>query len=129
MGHRYRRSFSIFLFVSMIVASTLASAAGSIKKGAAIYKRECAECHTMKDGTNKKGPSIFRLIGRKAGTIANYDYSSAIKDSGIVWSTEKLDLYIKNPNKVVPGGKMKYEGLSSAKSREDLIAYLLFFSE
>ncbi len=129
MGYWYRRSFSIFFFLAVTLASTLSSAAGSIKNGSAVYKRECAECHTMKDGTNKKGPSIFRLIGRKAGTIANYDYSDAIKGSGIIWSTEKLDQYIKNPNKLVPGGKMKYEGLSSAKSREDLIAYLLFFSE
>lgn len=104
-------------------------AAGDVKLGSKVFTAECAECHTMKEGKNKKGPSIYGLVGRKAATMSDYDYSGAIKSSGIVWTEEKLDAYITAPSKVVPGGKMKYEGLSNAKARQDLLAYLTFFSQ
>ena len=83
----------------------------------------------MKEGKNKKGPSIYAVLGRKAATISDYEYSSAMKSSNIVWTEEKLNEYITTPGKVVPGGKMKYEGLPDAGKREDLIKYLKFFSE
>ena len=104
-------------------------AAGDVKLGSKVFSAECSECHTMKEGKNKKGPSIYGLVGRKAATMSDYDYSGAIKSSGIVWTEEKLDAYITAPAKVVPGGKMKYEGLSNAKARQDLLAYLIFFSQ
>ena len=104
-------------------------AAGDVKLGSKVFSAECSECHTMKEGKNKKGPSIYGLVGRKAATLSDYDYSGAIKSSGIVWTEEKLDAYITAPAKVVPGGKMKYEGLSNPKARQDLLAYLIFFSQ
>jgi cytochrome c len=106
-----------------------ASPAADLKIGAKIFNSECSECHTMKEGKNKKGPSIYGVLRRKAATISDFDYSNAIKSSNIYWSEDKLDEYIANPAKVVPGGKMKYEGLRDAAKRDDLIKYLKFFSE
>lgn len=105
------------------------SAAGDLKAGAKIFEDVCSECHTMKLGKNKKGPSIYGLIGRKAATIGDYDYSEAIRKSNIAWSEEALDKYIENPAKIIPGGKMKYEGMKDADSRKNIIKYLKFFSE
>jgi cytochrome c len=117
-------TFSLLLSISLS-----AQGAGDIKAGAKIFSDECSECHSMKEGKNKKGPSIFGLVGRKAGTLSDYDYSDAIKSSGIVWNSEKLNAYITSPQKMLPAGKMKYDGLSNEKSRQDLITYLNFFSE
>ncbi len=103
----------------------LAWAQGSAKKGADTFAEECGDCHSAQ-GKNKKGPSLIGVLGRKAGTVADYAaYSDAMKDSGIVWSSEKLDAYITQPKKLVSGGKMKYDGLPEAKARADVIAFVL----
>ena len=65
-----------------------------------------------------------RIVGRKAGTVADFNYSDGLKASGITWTPDKVDAYVTAPKKVVPGGRMKYEGLEDAKARADLIAYL-----
>lgn len=101
-----------------------AHAAGDAAKGADVFAEECAECHSPKEGKNKKGPSAFDVVGRKAGTVADFNYSDGLKASGITWSPDKIDAYVTAPKKVVPGGRMKYEGLEDAKARADLIAYL-----
>jgi cytochrome c len=121
-------SESIALLV-LTLATTSLSHAADLKAGVKIFNSECSECHTMKEGKNKKGPSIYGVLGRKAATISDYDYSNAIRASNIFWTEDKLDEYVANPAKVVPGGKMKYEGLRDASKREDLIKYLKFFSE
>lgn len=101
-----------------------ARAAGDATHGADVFAQECAECHSPKEGKNKKGPSLFGVVGRKAGTVADFVYSDAMLQSGITWTPDKIDPYITNPKKAVPGGKMKYDGLDSAKDRADVIAYL-----
>ena len=99
-------------------------AAGDATHGADVFAQECAECHSPKEGKNKKGPSLFGVVGRKAGTVADFVYSDAMLRSGITGAPEQSDAYLANPKKTVPGGKMKYDGLDSAKDRADLNAYL-----
>ena len=72
------------------------------------------------------GPTLTGVNGRKAGTVASFaGYSDAMKASGITWTPEKIDAYITAPKKVVPGGKMKYDGLGDAQGRADVIAFVL----
>lgn len=100
-------------------------AAGDAKKGADVFAEECGDCHSTVAGKNKKGPSLNGVLGRKAASIADFSgYSDAMKQSGIVWTPEKIDAYIAQPRKVVAGGKMKYDGLADAAARADVIAYL-----
>ncbi len=99
-----------------------AHAAGNA--GADVFATECAECHSLKQGKNKKGPSLFAVAGRKAGSIEDFKYSSAMTSSGIVWTADQIDSYVTQPKKAVPGGIMKYDGLPDAKARADLIEYL-----
>jgi len=101
-------------------------AGGDAKKGADVFAEECGDCHSTVAGKNKKGPTLNGIFGRKAGSVADFSgYSEAMKQSGITWAADKVDAYIAQPRKVVPGGKMKYDGLGDAASRADVIAYLM----
>ena len=101
-----------------------ARAGGDVEKGKDVFASECAECHSVREGKNKKGPSLFAVVGRKAATVVDASYSDAMKASGILWTPDRIDAYITAPKKVVPGGKMKYDGLASATERADLLGYL-----
>lgn len=98
--------------------------AADVRHGQDVFAQECAECHSPREGKNKKGPSLFAVARRKAGTQADFVYSEPMLQSAIVWTPAALDAYIANPRKAVPGGKMKYEGLADSRDRENLIAYL-----
>ena len=100
------------------------SASGDVQHGTDVFAEHCAECHSLKEGKNKKGPSLFAVFGRKAASLGDVSYSDALKASNIVWSAEQLDVYLTLPKKALPGGKMKYDGLPDAKARADLIAFL-----
>lgn len=105
-------------------AAVPAHAAGDIHRGEDVFAQECAECHSVREGKNKKGPSLFAIVGRKAASIGDVVYSDALRQSGLTWNAASLDSYIAAPRKAVPNGKMKYDGLGDAKAREDLVAYL-----
>ena len=101
-----------------------AHAAGDATAGAAVFATHCAECHSLREGKDKKGPSLFAVFGKPAGGRPGYVYSDALKAAGLSWSADNLDAYLRAPAQKVPGGKMKYDGLPSATDRADLIAYL-----
>ena len=96
---------------------------GDPEHGKQIFLR-CMACHTTDDGVNKIGPSLHGIIGRTAGTVANFAYSPANKKSGIVWSEQEIYDYLKNPQAKVPGTKMAFPGLPKGQDRADVIAYL-----
>jgi cytochrome c len=85
---------------------------------------QCKTCHVIDPGVNRIGPSLHGIIGRKAGEIAGFSYSSANKESGITWTPEKLYQYLEKPARVVPGTKMAFAGLPKGQDRADVIAYL-----
>ena len=86
----------------------------------------CRTCHTIKEGDNRLGPNLYKIIGRKAGSLPDYSYSGAMKGAGFVWDEEKLERFIANPDAVVPGNNMKpYGGLASTEDRGKVIAFLL----
>lgn len=94
------------------------------ESGADVFTDNCSTCHSVEAGTNKQGPSLFGIVGRKAGTEAGYLYTPAAKKSGLVWTRENLDKYITNPQSVVPGTKMLFPGVKDAGDRKALIDYL-----
>lgn len=111
---------SLFLAVSAL-AFPLGGEAQDVKKGEEIYGR-CAGCHSL--AHDRVGPKHCDLIGRKAGAVPGFDYSGAMKRSGIVWNEKTLDRFLANPPKAVPGTTMTYAGVSDPRDRADLIAYL-----
>jgi len=98
------------------------------KEGASdqqVFNNVCRTCHTLKEGDNRQGPNLHSIIGRKAGSLPDYNYSSAMKQAGFVWDKDKLEHFIKSPDQVVPGHKMTpYGGLASADDRSKVIAFL-----
>jgi cytochrome c len=64
------------------------------------------------------------LFGRKAGSVRGYNYSKAMKESGIVWGSETLDRFLEAPLAFLPGTKMGYAGVKDPQDRADLIAYM-----
>lgn len=96
-------------------------ATGDPARGQALYAR-CIGCHSI--DRNRVGPMHRGLFGRTAGSVAGFDYSAAMKRSGIVWDAATLDDFLANPRAVVPGTRMTYAGIADAQERADLIAYL-----
>lgn len=85
---------------------------------------QCRTCHAVEAGVNKVGPSLHAIIGRQAGTIPNFRYSTANKNSGITWSEDVLFAYLENPREYIPGTYMSFVGLKQPQQRADVIAYL-----
>lgn len=101
--------------------SAAAAAAADPGRGEQIYSR-CLACHALSH--DRVGPRHCGLFGRRAGSVAGFDYSAAMKNSGIVWNTSTLERFIAAPLAMVPGSTMTYAGVSDASERADLIAYL-----
>jgi cytochrome c len=109
--------------IVLLAAAGAARAEGDAARGEKRFE-ECATCHTTERGVNNVGPSLSGLFERKAGEIAEFRYSPALKKSGITWTPQTLDTFIADPQKQVPGNRMPYAGLPDAADRADLIAYL-----
>jgi cytochrome c len=93
--------------------------------GQQAFNNACRTCHMVKEGDNRLGPNLHNIVGRKAGSLPGYGFSSAMKDAGFVWDEEKLDRFMASPDEVVPGNNMKpYGGLSSSDDRKKIIEFL-----
>ncbi len=113
------------LVASLFAFGTTIAAAGEPNAGAKVFKSECAECHTVKQGHNKKGPSLFGIVGRPSASLPDYNYSDALRSRHWTWTEDQLRTYISQPaKKADPGTKMKYDGLDDPKQVDDLISYL-----
>lgn len=113
----------IALATVLFAAAGAAQADGDAARGEKRFE-ECAACHSMERGVNGVGPSLNDVFGRKAGELAEFRFSPALKRSGITWTAQTLDAYIADPQKSVPANRMPYSGMPDATARADLIAYL-----
>ena len=95
--------------------------AGDPAKGKAVFDEQCTGCHALKE--NYQGPLLAGVVGRKAGSVPGADYTDAIKASGVTWTPDKLDQFLTDPGKMVPGTAMPISVADPAE-RRDLIAYL-----
>jgi cytochrome c len=102
---------------------TGAYADGDAAKGKKIFE-ECAACHSLEQGAHGVGPSLNGVFERKAGELAEYRYSPAMKRSALPWSARTLDSFVADPQKEIKGNRMPYSGLPEARDRADLIEYL-----
>lgn len=100
-----------------------ASLKGDATAGEAAFA-QCKACHSLEAGKNGIGPSLNKIIGQKAADIPGYNFSPAMKASGITWTEDKLFAYLEKPQAVVPGTKMSFAGYPEPQKRADLIAWL-----
>lgn len=112
---------------ALIVTSAGASMAQDVEKGANVF-HICMACHAIGPGaTNRVGPELNGLDGRKTGTAPGYNYSDANKNSGITWNEATFKEYIKDPRAKIPGTKMIFAGIKNEKQVDDLWAYIKQF--
>jgi cytochrome c len=118
------------LFAVVIAPALLAPAlAQDIEAGEKSF-RKCTPCHSIgPDAANKLGPVLNGLDGRKSGTIENYNYTEANKNSGIVWNDKSFADYITDPRSAIPNTKMIFAGIKNEKERGDLWAYIKQFDK
>ena len=116
---------AIFVIVLAAFAASAyakdAKVPGDPGNGEMIYAR-CAACHAL--AYDRTGPRHCGLFGRRAGSVEGFTYSPAMKRSKIVWNAATLDGFLRSPLTYVPGTAMGYAGVTDAKERTDLIAYL-----
>ena len=111
-----------------LAATSTTIAAAPARDEAALGKRlflRCTACHTVSaKAPGKVGPHLEGIVGRKAGSIAGFGYSPAMKGAKIVWNEATLDKWLQRPQSVVPGTTMAFAGLTKPEDRKALIAYL-----
>lgn len=109
--------------LALWLAATTAQAqdAQQIKQGQRIWQKRCAECHAL--DTDETGPRHRGVFGRRAGSIPGYDYSRALRKSGVQWDAVSLDRWLTDPEKFIPGQNMDYRVRNKAE-RDAVIAYL-----
>ncbi len=108
----------------LIMAAAPAPVPNDAAQGQKVFQQNCALCHSVVAGRRANGPSLFGIVGRKSGSLAGYPYSSAMKASGLTWTSAQLETYIGSPRKIVPGTKMAFVGLTDPHKAKSLIAYL-----
>ena len=100
-------------------------AAANQKRGQLLYM-VCKACHDDEAGLpHKVGPNLHGMFGRKAGTAEGFRYTDALVKSGIVWTPETMDAWLKQPGALVPGNGMAFAGIANDADRASLIAWLM----
>ena len=111
------------LIAALLLALPCATHAqgGDPQRGSLLYQSRCGACHSI--DANRVGPAHRGLFGRRAGSVTDYDYSPALRASGILWDERSLDAWLADPQALVPGQKMGYS-VPDAEDRADIVAYL-----
>ena len=118
----------VLLTLALTVIAAPAFAAGDAEAGGKLFTKTCGGCHSIGEGARGGfGPELNGIIGLPAGTTQDYQYSDAMKNSGVVWTREKLAAYIEDPKSVVSGTRMIFWGISDQEKIENILAYLATF--
>jgi cytochrome c len=100
-------------------------AAANLKRGQLLYM-VCKACHDVEAGLpHKVGPNLHGMFGRRAGTAEGFRYTDALVKSGIVWTPETMDTWLKQPGALVPGNGMAFAGIAHDADRASLVAWLM----
>ena len=110
----------VITFVSLLAASSF-SVAQSGADGKALFEKRCGGCHAL--DRDKEGPRLGGVYGRTAGTVDSFQYSDALKKSGIKWTEQTLDKWLTNTEQLVPNNDMTFH-VEKPDERAAIIAYL-----
>jgi cytochrome c2 len=121
---KYLVALTTLVIMGGAAAAISAAPPGNAANGAVIFKK-CASCHSVDPtGKNGLGPTLRGVVGRKAGMVAGFNYSPAMKASGQVWNDQNLAKFLAAPRQALPGTKMIFVGLPKPQDQADVIAYL-----
>jgi cytochrome c len=94
---------------------------GDAERGKAVFERRCTGCHAL--DSNREGPHLRGVYGRKAGSVPDFEYSAAIKRSGLIWDEINLERWLRGTDEMVPDSNMGFS-VPKAQERADIIAFL-----
>ena len=124
----YRALLTLLVTLNAGLFSLGAAAAGDAEAGGKLFSKTCGGCHSIGENARSGfGPHLNGVIGRQAGSLPGYQFSEAMKNSGVVWTPETLAAYIEAPKKVVKGTRMIFWGISDPQKIDNLLAYLETF--
>lgn len=111
--------------IALLCLSTAAVAAETAEQAAGrqVFHR-CEACHALDSAKNGFGPSLHGVVGRKAGSVPRFDYSDALKGSGITWTEESLRRWIAGNDIMMPGTRMRHVSITDPAEQDYLIAFL-----
>lgn len=110
-------------FISLMKNADLAA-------GEMLFMRKCSSCHDHEeDGGHSKGPHLWNVIGRQAGSAQGFEYSPAMRNSGHRWDLASLNYYLSNTERAVPGRSMNFRGIRRDTDRAKLLAFLATLSD
>jgi cytochrome c len=111
------------ILLLMLETQTIA-AEGNPTRGQHVFGA-CAACHSLQPDQNMTGPSLADLWGRKAGSLPSFNrYSPALKSANVTWDDRTLNEWIKDPQHLVPGNEMTFDGIKDDRQRADVLAFL-----
>jgi cytochrome c len=108
---------------ALALASTAALAQGDAAQGETVFNK-CKVCHAVDEPQNKVGPHLVGVFGREAGSVEDFRYSDAMKESGVTWNEDTLSQYLADPRGYIKGNRMAFAGLKKEEEIADLLAYL-----
>jgi len=114
------------VLVALTVSAAMSARASDCDtaQGKRVFEK-CAACHSLLAGQHMMGPSLNELNGRKAGTVGGFNFSIALRDSGIIWNDITLNAFLKSPQSFIPGTVMPFGGIQNAAERAALVCYLV----
>ena len=119
------RRLTLFALSFALAASGASCAFADAAAGKALFNMQCAMCHSVgKGAASTVGPNLYGVVGRKAGSLAGFSYSPAMKAVGYAWTKDKIAAYLKAPATVIPGNRMPFAGLKGGQKAEDVAEYL-----
>jgi cytochrome c len=113
--------------IVVAIAGLAGAAAGAQEAedpGFRLYQQHCRTCHVMKAGDNRLGPHLAGILGRQAGAVEGFPYSTTMRNSTVVWDAATLDAFIADPIGFMPGNRMLYPGMTSAADRAAVVGYM-----
>lgn len=114
---------AIGIIAALAALSSPALAEGDAAAGKKVFNK-CKACHTLVEGKNRVGPTLFGIIGSAAASVKGFKYSKAMKGSNITWDEANLTEFLTKPKAMVPGTRMAFPGLKKEQAIADLIAYI-----
>jgi cytochrome c len=117
---------TLIALVALSPVAVAGSASATGDEGQVAFNNHCRTCHSLKQDDNRLGPTLYRILGAKAGNAPGYvSYSQGLVRSGIVWDEKTLEEFIANPDAVIPTNNMKpYKGITDKTVRAQIVRFL-----
>ena len=118
-----KRLCATAMLLAFLLINPAVGQQGDAESGNAVFRRQCASCHQVAQPRNGVGPSLQGVMGRPAGSVEGFNYSAAMRESGITWTPESLDTFLKDPRALVAGTRMMLR-VADEQQRLDIIEFL-----